>query len=219
MLHAEDPFHSYHRARWWMTLARVTTAATASAALVAALSFWVSNAPPGEHTAASERVRVEVATAPVLEVPPMETPPLEPVTALPEPAPASSPQPQPSAAPEPGLPITGTRSTWSIVIDTTGYQAEIDRCLWVRMELGAVAPIIGAHNYCGGGVVLEMSMGESVTLTGTGLGGEYTVVDMRDARAGENAATATSGLDADVILQTCYWENDGRVKLVALALG
>jgi len=106
--------------------------------------------------------------------------------------------------------------SWSIDIDTVGYQAEIDACLWVRMDLGAAAPIVGAHNYCGGSIVLEMAIGDTVTLTGTSLDGIYTVEESRDGRAGENAATVTEGMAVDAILQTCYVNSSGKARLLGL---
>lgn len=149
----------------------------------------------------------------------------------------STPQPTPPAVAEPSSRPTGTPETlpapvenvvpdvasvavapagWSIAIGATGYQAELDRCQWVRMDLGAVAPIIGAHTSCGGAIVLEMTTGESVTLTGEGLDGDYVVTDSRDAQVGDIAATATAGMTADVILQTCYRGADNRVRLIAV---
>jgi hypothetical protein len=84
------------------------------------------------------------------------------------------------------------------------------------MELAADAPIVGAHNNCGGSVVLEMLIGDAVTLTGTGLDGRYVVAAERDGQAGENAAAATAGFGADVVLQTCYWNSGGQERLLAL---
>ena len=84
------------------------------------------------------------------------------------------------------------------------------------MDLSAIAPIVGAHNYCGGGIVLEMAEGDTVTLTGTQLDGAYRVTGEREAHAGDNAATATEGLVADVILQTCHWNSGGRERLLSL---
>ncbi|WP_127819166.1 hypothetical protein [Microbacterium sp. CPCC 204701] len=103
-----------------------------------------------------------------------------------------------------------------IGIHTSGYQAELDRCLWVRMDLaGASAPIVGAHNNCGGDVVLRMHPGDVVELTGEQLDGRYTVAGSRDGRPGQDAAEATAGFGATVILQTCYFEGPD-VRLVAL---
>ena len=132
--------------------------------------------------------------------------------------------PQPAAQPDATTPAPATPPTlattgqaeWLIAIDTTGYQAEIDSCLWVRMDLGTHAPVVGAHNYCGGDIVLGMAIGDSVTLSGAGLDGAYRVVSARDARAGDNAQAATDGLGGAVILQTCYWGANGAERLVAL---
>jgi hypothetical protein len=105
---------------------------------------------------------------------------------------------------------------YSIAIDTTGYQAELDECDWVRMDLTAAAPIVGAHNYCGGGVVLGMQPGDTVLLTGEGLDGTYVVTEIRDAVAGGSASRATAGMTVAAILQTCYWGDGDDVRLVGL---
>lgn len=116
----------------------------------------------------------------------------------------------PSAAPS--LP-----GTYDIAIDATGYQAEVDRCLWVRMDLeGSVAPIVGAHNTCGGDLVLTVQVGDVVTLTGQGLDGRYIVSGDRVAYTGQGAGDATAGLTAAVILQTCYFGEGNEVRLVTL---
>ncbi|GAA2182992.1 hypothetical protein GCM10009785_24610 [Brooklawnia cerclae] len=102
-----------------------------------------------------------------------------------------------------------------IEVGATGYQAEIDRCQWVRMDLGAVAPIVAAHDYCGGSVVLDLLTGDRVDLAGQGLDGRYVVAGSRDARPGQDAAEATAGLVATVLLQTCY-PDGAHVRLVVL---
>lgn len=207
-----DPFREYHRARQRMTLARVITIVGVSSALAVGLGSLAASAPRPQA--------VPVADGASIPTPAEETTTAEGTTtaAVPAQEPVALPEPvnppTPAAPPE-TLPATGPTS-WSISIDTVGYQVEIDQCLWVRMNLGAAAPIVGAHNYCGGGDVLDMALGDSVTLTGTGLDGLYLVTDARDAHAGDNAARATEGLAAAVILQSCYWSNDGTERLVAL---
>ncbi len=103
-----------------------------------------------------------------------------------------------------------------ITITATGYQHELDQCQWVRMDIGAEAPIVGAHTRCGGSVVLSMHTGEVVDLRGQGLDGRYVVTDGLDAHAGDDASVATTGMNATVILQTCYPVSDGRERLVGL---
>jgi len=44
----------------------------------------------------------------------------------------------------------------------------------------------------------------------------YRVTEEREAHAGDNAATATEGLVADDILQTCHGNSAGRERLVSL---
>lgn len=142
-----------------------------------------------------------------------------PATAEPGPSgtvvPAALPSPPPTdiGDPVPAAPVTD--GPWRIAVAATGYQAELDACQWVRMDLG-VAPIVGAHRSCGGAIVLEMADLDVVEIAGQGLDGSYRVTAARDAHAGDAAASATEGLEADVILQTCYPGSDGRVRLVAL---
>ena len=209
---ADDPFIAYHRATRRSVLSRGLLSSTLVLAVAAGLVGLAGAAEPATPAAAASASVGSIAQALPTEaaVLPTETAVL--------PAGSDTPSevvapPAPVQAPEPAT--TGPRS-WSIAIDTVGYQAEIDRCLWVRMELAADAPIVGAHNNCGGSVVLEMLIGDAVTLTGTGLDGRYVVAAERDGQAGENAAAATAGFGADVILQTCYWNSGGQERLLAL---
>lgn len=196
-----DPFADYHRARARAAGGRIVVSVLVVGGVCAGLAA-LAGAAPAPVVTASPRV------LPV----PIETRPPAP-TALPTQAPD---QPTPTPTQQAELPdATGPRF-WAITVDTTGYQAEIDQCLWVRMDLGLPAPIVGAHNYCGGEVVLDMQVGDTVTLAGTGLDGSYVVAGDRAARAGDPAASATDGLEAAVILQTCTWAADGSVRLVAL---
>lgn len=107
---------------------------------------------------------------------------------------------------------------WTIAITAVGLQAEVDQCQWVRMDFSSAVPlpIVAAHNFCGGGIVLEMTIGQSVVLSGTGLDGRYVVVGSKDAWADQDATDALSGLAGDVILQTCYWDDNGHLMLVTL---
>jgi hypothetical protein len=121
---------------------------------------------------------------------------------------APAPAPAPAAAP----------ASWSISIGAVGLQAELDQCQWVRMDFSSAVPlpVVGAHNYCGGDIVLSMGVGETVTLAGAGLDGSYVVTGSRDAWTDSPAADAIAGMGGDVILQTCYWANDGSERLVSL---
>lgn len=108
--------------------------------------------------------------------------------------------------------------TWVIQVDTSGHQPELDQCLWVRMDFTATAPIVGKHNFCGGDFVLDMVWGQTVQLIGQGLDGTYLVTTDRQAFAGESPSGATSGMVANVFLQTCYWDREQGMRLVALVL-
>ena len=204
-----DPFAAYHRAGRRMTLARVIPAVIAALAIGIGLGY-VAGAAPAAPPAAMEQDSPAQAVGPA---PDAVGPPTV-AAQLPQPS-APGDAPQPAAPALPTLATTG-QAEWSISIDTTGYQAEIDQCLWVRMDLGVHAPVVGKHNYCGGDVVLAMAIGDTVTLAGVGLDGTYTVVATRDAQAGDYAKVATDGLGGSVILQTCYWGNTGAERLVAL---
>ena len=132
--------------------------------------------------------------------------PTHPHAALPTP-------PVPPVPPEATTPVAPT-PLYSIAVTARGHQAELDACQWVRMDVGAVAPIVGAHNFCHGDEVLAMAVGDVVTVTGTDLDGDYQVTGSRDARAGDNAAVATAGLTGDILFQTCYWESARGLRLV-----
>lgn len=203
----DDPFRDYHRVRSWGRIRRVVGVLCLCIGLASAWGLAASFAPP-PITAASATTTGIPNPNPQASAVALET------SALPAPAASVPPEEVPASAPA-LLPQAGA-STWAIHIDTTGYQAEINRCLWVRMDLGTPAPIVGAHNFCGGGQVLQMAIGDTVALSGTGLDGTYVVSDSRDAHSGENAFTATSGMAATVILQTCYWANNGTERLVGL---
>lgn len=191
-----------------MTLARATALVGVSAALAVGLGLLVGAAPaPTAAPLSAPQVAPAFVESVSIPTPASDAE----AVSLPRQEVAEPPEPTPLTV----LPLTGPQS-WAIAIGAVGYQAELDQCIWVRMDLAATAPIVGAHNYCGGGDVLEMALGDSVTLMGTGLDGVYLVTDSRDARAGDNAAQATAGLSAAVILQTCYWRNDGSERLVAL---
>lgn len=208
-----DPFREYHRARLRERLIGTASAVAVAVGVVAGLTAIASAAPPPAVVSASGPPVGGPSSSPdAAEAPEDPDAAPEPVD-LPAPAQPSTPVPTP--APTPADSTAGPRE-WAIAIDATGYQAEIDQCLWVRMDLAAAAPIVGAHNYCGGSIVLEMAVGDVVTLTGTGLDGRYRVSEERLAWAGQNAAEATAGLSAAVILQTCFWVDDGSERLLAL---
>ncbi|MCY7290058.1 MAG: hypothetical protein LH624_17895 [Cryobacterium sp.] len=216
----ENPFSDYHRAKSRKSFARIAAIGVLAALTVGLVSLVAPAAPPVARELTAASAGVESSGAPTQQQAASTEPGSElasdPTAAVALPAPATpaigSIAPPPA---QPALPTTGAAS-WTIAVDTTGYQPEIDECLWVRMDLGGHAPIVGAHNYCGGGIVLEMALGDVVTMTGTGLDGRYVVSDARDARAGDTAATAIKGMGGSLILQTCYWSDDGSVRLVGL---
>ena len=209
-----DPFSEYHRARWHTSFSRIMALAVSIAVSVGLVSLVEPAASPQQSDASASFALAADSRAVPVEVVTLPSPPATGATVgQAPPAPSTL-----SALPTPAtLPSTGPAS-WSVSIDTRGHQAEIDQCLWVRMDVGGHAPIVGAHNYCGGGVVLDMALGDVVTLAGTELDGAYVVADARDARAGDAAAAAIDGVEGQVILQTCYWGGNGRVRLVGLAL-
>lgn len=205
----DDPFRAFHAHRRRAALVRALRALVVVVPLGAGVAaLWVTghdapvaaNAGPASvvevvEQAAEQQGEVSGPTLPEAAPPPPASEPVPPVIE----APASVPQ-----VPAP----------LEIVIDAVGFQAEIDRCLWVRMDLGVVAPLVGAHNSCGGDVVLGLDAGDEVRLAGFGLDGTYVVTDAREVRTGEIAAVATEGMTADVILQTCY-RGTGTTRLVA----
>lgn len=207
----QDPFRDYHRGRRLVRVLRLTPACLGAVAIIAGLVYWPGASPNSENgtfTAATSAPTVAPSSTPMA----LPSGPATGDGAVESPAPVVSPQPE-SSGPT-SLQYTG--GSWTIEVATEGYQAELDQCLWVRMDLDAVAPIVGAHNNCGGAVVLDMAEGDTVILSGVSLDGTYTVQSSRDAHAGDSAAAATSGWSADVILQTCYWYSGGLERLLAL---
>lgn len=226
----DDPFAAVHRLQrrrtaGWGSVAALAVAAVIGFAWVApgyAAPPVLAVVPPAPASTAAAETPAEVA--PVAQGAAEAAPDAGP----PAPADASGVVPQPSAelalptAPpaEQPAPVADPIETpgpvsHEIAVDASGYQVELDRCLWVRMDIGATAPIVGAHNTCGGDVVLTMALGDTVYLTGEGLDGSYLVTGEREATKGQNAFQATDGMGATVILQTCHWEGEG-VRLLAL---
>jgi hypothetical protein len=203
-------FAAYHRARRRAVLPGRIALVLVGALLVAAATWGIVTRPLPVSAAAASASGDSfgvLAGAPAGGAP---------AGAVPEPPAADlpvAPVGEVAPVPAPGEP----RAPLSVAIDVTarGHQAELDLCQWVRMDIGAVAPIVGAHNYCRGDVVLDLLPGDLVALTGTELDGDYQVVGSRDAQAGDDPATATAGLAADLLLQTCYW-GDAGLRLVTL---
>ncbi len=210
---APDTFREFHRARRRNSALRGLAIALVAGVAATGLTLWgVAAATPSAVASVQARgFAYALKPFPDLQLPTLAVEPSAVETAAVEPTTAGIATGETLAS----LPATGA-GRWEIQIDTIGHQAQIDQCDWVRMDLGAAAPIVGAHNYCGGDVVLDMRLGDTVTLSGTGLDGTYVVSEARDARAGDPASSATSGMAVAAILQTCYWEDDGRVRLVGL---
>lgn len=201
-------FRRYHRAgRAGRVLRRLAAAAVAvvvlTGALFSAASAQTPTPSPSQRTLETALPLVAV-TPSVPASPPTSATTVSPTASA---ATASKATRRPSSTP----------AVFAILITATGWQAEIDRCQWVRMDMQAAAPIVGAHTSCGGRIVLTMRIGDTVTLRGQGLDGRYQVTGSRDAHIGDNAAAATAGVTAAVILQTCYTTRNA-VRLVSLAL-
>jgi hypothetical protein len=217
----DTPLARFHRQRRRELVLRRVPLALLAVAAGGAMS-WVfvtqpSNGPaasavaPATHEASAGAPSGTLLAGPAPEV------------ATPDPPPDADPRDlPPDAAPSDAAPggaasdpAPRAQQSFSIAVATRGFQTELDRCEWVRMDVGAVAPIVGAHNFCDGDVVLAMNVGDLVAVTGTDLDGDYQVTGSRDAHAGDDAAAATSGLTADLLLQTCYWTG-GALRLVTL---
>ena len=203
MRESDSAFRDVHRAQGRRIAAIVTGWAVAAGIVVAGMAAVGS---ASARPAASEAAIPFAAVAAVTEASAIPTPEAT--------APAVAPAPAPPAAPEAPAVVGPTRHT--ITITATGYQTELDACQWVRMDLLATVPMVGAHTGCGGVVVLGLRNGDIVRLVGQGLDGSYRVIDSRDAHSGDDAATATAGMGAAIILQTCYPGPGGRVRLVGI---
>jgi len=200
-----------------MSVARIAAIGVSAVVTVGLVSLVAPAGPPtAQALTAAVSAGFESSGIRANELAPSTTAGSEVTEAVALPAPATAAVDFSASTATPSALATTGPASWAIAVDIRGYQPEIDECLWVRMDLGGHAPIVGAHNYCGGGIVLEMKFGDVVTMTGTELDGRYLVSDARDARAGDIAATAIKGMVGSLILQTCYWSDDGTVRLVGL---
>jgi hypothetical protein len=191
-----------------------------AAGAVIALCAWTGiTASPSTPTDAALAVEIPLTDSQAGQLASGETGTVAVAAAAPGPVDPAGGQPGASTAvvpappPQAATPVAPT-PLYSIAVAARGHQAELDACQWVRMDLGATAPIVGGHNFCHGDVVLAMAVGEVVTVTGTDLDGDYQVTGSRDARAGDIAAVATAGLAGDIIFQTCYWDDAQGLRLV-----
>ncbi len=195
-----NPFNEYHRARRRSVIGRVAAIGIPLAVLFVGL-FVVSTVAPAQAESASSDMLPAISAGPA-------------ATSIPSVTQAPSTTQPTTPAPA----VAGVQSVIHIAITATGYQQELDACQWVRMDLGTQAPIVGAHTRCGGSVVLAMHPGNLVDLQGQGFEGTYVVTDARDAHSGDDASLATAGMQAQVILQTCYPGAGGRERLIGLEL-
>ncbi len=207
MRNSDSAFREVHRAQGRRIAAIVSGWAVAVGIVVAGMvAVGSANALPAPTTDATipfaaVAAVTEVSTALSSTPAPGATPPASELVA-PAPEPAAPPAPEPADR--------------TITITATGYQAELDACQWVRMDLLDAVPMVGAHTGCGGSLVLGLRDGDTVRVVGQGLDGTYRVIDSRDAHSGDDAATATAGMNAAIILQTCYPGTGGRVRLVGV---
>jgi hypothetical protein len=210
-------FADYHRARTRRIVAAVAGWVLAAALCVSGVvAIGAVTAHPASATSlasSSTSSSTTEATIPV-DVAAVVNSTLAPA---PPPAPTPTPSLRPALTPTRAPTSTIARQTaYAIAIAVTGYQIELNACQWVRMNLADTLPIVGAHTHCGGILVLRLQLGDTVTLSGQGLDGTYRVADALDAKAGDNSASATAGMTATVILQSCYLGGGGRVRLVGL---
>ena len=115
----------------------------------------------------------------------------------------------------------------SVALGVAGGEAELDRCdgTFTRMvDYTApetdIPPVWAAHNNCGGDVLLSWELGDRLTLTGPGASGAsgqvFEVVEVRHAPRDGADLTALDGMSGDLIVQTCYYRPDTRMRFLAL---
>jgi len=156
------------------------------------------------------------------------TPPVQPATqqsvptATPAPAtpkitaptaPSSTPAQAP-ATPEPAAPAP--RDSYTVAVRTevaygAAMQPAIDAGGQVLIDYPGFR-MVAAHNY-NDDTALSLQPGNTVTFTGA-LSGTYRVVSSRDIQTG--GVQHASEMTAALYMQTCYWEDASRSRLVAL---
>jgi len=88
-----------------------------------------------------------------------------------------------------------------------GDQSEVDACTGGLTYFVAVANHVGKpyfpiHNYCGGHPLMNLRIGDLVSIRQLGV---FEIVSMRDVSLGDTASMI-KGLPGEIYLQTCYDE-------------
>lgn len=125
--------------------------------------------------------------------------------------------------------VTGN-PTRSVALGAAGVESDLDRCDGTFTQLteyavsGAeVPPVWAAHNSCGGDVILSWELGDRVTLTGHGAeandltGQVFEVVEVRHAPKYGGDVSVLDGMDGELVVQSCYYRPDTRMRFLALA--
>ncbi|WP_156156053.1 hypothetical protein [Demequina maris] len=95
-------------------------------------------------------------------------------------------------APDPG---------YAFDVRLTGHQEALDLCAGWVFEDFVAGDVVSAHNHCGGDVVLDLEVGDAVTLTGYAAG-EYEITQLLTVPKYTPASVLAGGL----WMQTCLWD-------------
>jgi hypothetical protein len=102
---------------------------------------------------------------------------------------------------------------WRTTVVNAGGQDAVDACAggltrWYENVDGK--PYYPIHRGCGGTPILGLHLGDLVRIDGA----TWTVTDARDVAKGSHYSAA-SGLNGQILLQTCY-RDDSTMRIVAL---
>lgn len=104
----------------------------------------------------------------------------------------------------------------TVTLGGAGGQAELDVCDGTFIEMTQydpggeldLPPTYSAHNGCGGDIILHLAVGTEVTVIDTaGQGTDYVITEELTTRQFATATSDLTGLDGDLLLQSCFWDN------------
>ena len=104
----------------------------------------------------------------------------------------------------------------TVTLGVAGGQVELDWCDGTFIQMAGydpdgslgLPPTYSAHNACGGDVMLNLPVGTEMTVIDSdGISADYVITDEMRTQQFSTATSDLTGLDGDLILQSCFWDN------------